>query len=62
MQEKIKEVMYLKFPNAKARVTRPELSKEEYERRERELIKASENMLKAQQKARRENANGNQYI
>lgn len=62
MEEKIKEVRYLKFPNAKARVTRPELPKDEYERRERELIKASENMLKAQQRARRENANGNQYI
>lgn len=49
-EEKVKEVRVLKFNNGIARVTIPDLTKEEYNRRWRKVYKAAEELLKEQER------------
>lgn len=54
MQDKYKEAKVFNFPNGVARVRRPELTEEEYQRRWKVLYKAAEEVLKEQERNRME--------
>ena len=54
--DKIKEVKTFTFPNAIVRVSRPELTEEEYDRRHKELERAAAAYMREVYKTREENA------
>ena len=54
--DKIKEVKTFTFPNAIVRVSRPELTEEEYDRRHKELERAAAVYMREVYRIREENA------